>query len=179
MYFAAQEGRLDCLKYFIEELKCDPISQDNEGMTLLHAATQEGHFEMVQVSSHVVWSTVVRPPLSIYPNHQCECPTSQNTLILRPLLFLTDPASSTLVPHPLFSTLVPHSWFLNPGSSSLVLNPGSSFLVPQPRFLIPCSQPWFLNPGSSFLVPHPLSSTLVPHPLSSTLVPQSLPSFPR
>ena len=50
VYFAAQEGKLDCLKYFLDVLHADAACKDNEGLTLLHAATQGEHLDMVKVS---------------------------------------------------------------------------------------------------------------------------------
>lgn len=50
VYFAAQEGKLECLKYFLDVLHANAACKDNEGLTLLHAATQGEHLDMVKVS---------------------------------------------------------------------------------------------------------------------------------
>lgn len=49
VYFAAQEGRLECLRYLIREAKADPLAKAGDGMTAVHAATQGGHFDTVKV----------------------------------------------------------------------------------------------------------------------------------
>ena len=46
VYFAAQEGFYDCVKYLVEETKADPTVASSDGMTALHAAAQGGHVEV-------------------------------------------------------------------------------------------------------------------------------------
>ena len=46
VYFAAQEGRLDCLKLLFEKLGGDVTICSNDGMTPLHAATQSGQLKV-------------------------------------------------------------------------------------------------------------------------------------
>ena len=49
VYFAAQEGRLECLQYLVREAGADPLAKARDGMTAIHAATQGGHLDTVRV----------------------------------------------------------------------------------------------------------------------------------
>jgi len=46
VYFAAQEGHLDTVKYLVEVVKSDPTLASNDGMTPLHAAAQTGRLNL-------------------------------------------------------------------------------------------------------------------------------------
>jgi hypothetical protein len=48
VYFAAQEGRLECLQYLVREAGADPLAKARDGMTSVHAATQGGHLDTVR-----------------------------------------------------------------------------------------------------------------------------------
>jgi ankyrin repeat protein len=45
VYFAAQEGRLNCLQWLIESGDGDPNQTANDGMNPFHAAVQSGQLE--------------------------------------------------------------------------------------------------------------------------------------
>ena len=47
-YFAAQEGRLECVRFLLEELSVDPRALCTDGMSALHAAAQSGHDAIVR-----------------------------------------------------------------------------------------------------------------------------------
>ena len=47
VYFSAQEGHLDCVKFMVEESKADPTIASADGMTSLHAAAQGGSTEVL------------------------------------------------------------------------------------------------------------------------------------
>ena len=47
VYFSAQEGYLDCVKFMVEESKADPTIASADGMTALHAAAQGGSTEVL------------------------------------------------------------------------------------------------------------------------------------
>ena len=51
VYFAAQEGRLEALKFLATKLKCDLTTPSNDGLKPIHAAAQCGHTHIVKVSS--------------------------------------------------------------------------------------------------------------------------------
>ena len=42
MYFAAQEGRLDCLQFLVTQTEANPRLRANDGMAPIHAAAQMG-----------------------------------------------------------------------------------------------------------------------------------------
>ncbi len=46
VYFAAQEGRLDCVHWLIEHGNADPWLASADGMTPLHAAAQTGRLNV-------------------------------------------------------------------------------------------------------------------------------------
>ncbi len=48
-YFAAQEGRLEALKFLATKLKCDMNTASNDGLKPIHAASQCGHTHIVKV----------------------------------------------------------------------------------------------------------------------------------
>lgn len=48
VYFAAQEGKLKCLKWLTEQANGDPGIAANDGMLPIHAATQSGHFAVTE-----------------------------------------------------------------------------------------------------------------------------------
>ena len=52
-------GKLAILRYLIVDVGADPVARDNDGLTTLHAATQGGHLNVVQVSSQYVYYTCV------------------------------------------------------------------------------------------------------------------------
>eukprot|EP00117_Sycon_ciliatum_P043707 scpid11649/ scgid31614/ Espin; Autosomal recessive deafness type 36 protein; Ectoplasmic specialization protein len=47
VYFAAQDGQLEAIKYLVTECGADPKGRTSDGMQPLHAATQNGHEEVV------------------------------------------------------------------------------------------------------------------------------------
>lgn len=50
VYFAAQEGRLDAIKFLYTKLRCDLATPSNDGLKPIHAASQCGHTHIVKVS---------------------------------------------------------------------------------------------------------------------------------
>ena len=46
VYFAAQEGHLDCVYWLVEHANADPQISSNDGMTPLHAAAQTGRLNV-------------------------------------------------------------------------------------------------------------------------------------
>ena len=46
--FASRCGRLQLLRYFIHERKCDPMLKNNSGKSLVHLASSSGHVKVVQ-----------------------------------------------------------------------------------------------------------------------------------
>lgn len=46
VYYAAQEGHLDCVHYLVEGAKADPHIPSTDGMTPLHAAAQTGRLHV-------------------------------------------------------------------------------------------------------------------------------------
>lgn len=53
VFFAAQEGHFSTLQYLHQKGKCDLGSRSFDGMSPIHAACQNGHLEIVQVSRNV------------------------------------------------------------------------------------------------------------------------------
>ena len=53
VFFAAQEGHFDALQYLHQKGKCDLGSRSFDGMSPIHAACQNGHLEIVQVSYYI------------------------------------------------------------------------------------------------------------------------------
>lgn len=49
MYYAAQEGRLEVLKFMSEKCKFDLNKGCNDGLKPIHAASQCGHTNIVKV----------------------------------------------------------------------------------------------------------------------------------
>lgn len=49
VYFAAQEGQVETLKYLIVECQVDGRAKSNDGMQPIHAATQNGRAHAVKV----------------------------------------------------------------------------------------------------------------------------------
>ena len=50
VYFAAQEGQVETLKYLIVECDVDGRTVSNDGMQPIHAATQNGRLHAVKVT---------------------------------------------------------------------------------------------------------------------------------
>ena len=50
IFFAAQEGHLTALQYLHQKGKCDMGTRSFDGMSPMHAACQNGHLEIIQVS---------------------------------------------------------------------------------------------------------------------------------
>ena len=49
LHYAAHNGRLEVVKYFLSELVCDPMSRtNNDGYTALHFACSNGHLNIAQ-----------------------------------------------------------------------------------------------------------------------------------
>ena len=48
-YFAAQEGRVEALKFLHFKAKCDLKIPSNDGLKPIHAASQGGHTGIVKV----------------------------------------------------------------------------------------------------------------------------------
>lgn len=48
VYFAAQEGKLKCLKWLTEQANGNPGIAANDGMLPIHAATQSGHLVVTE-----------------------------------------------------------------------------------------------------------------------------------
>jgi len=46
VYFAAQEGHLDCVHWLVEHANADPQLASSDGMTPLHAAAQTGRLNI-------------------------------------------------------------------------------------------------------------------------------------
>lgn len=46
VYYAAQEGHLDCVHWLVNQYKADPSIASNDGMTPLHAAAQTGRLNV-------------------------------------------------------------------------------------------------------------------------------------
>ena len=49
LYFAAQEGRLEALKFLAEKCKCNLSTPSEDGLKPIHAAAQCGHSHIVKV----------------------------------------------------------------------------------------------------------------------------------
>ena len=48
LHLAALEGKLDVVKFFIEDLNCEADNRDQFGSIPLHQASQNGHLNIVQ-----------------------------------------------------------------------------------------------------------------------------------
>ena len=51
IFFAAQEGHFTTLQYLHQKGKCDLGSRSHDGMSPIHAASQNGHLEIIQVNT--------------------------------------------------------------------------------------------------------------------------------
>lgn len=49
MYFAAQEGRLDALRFLHTKAKCNMNAKNADGWSPIHAASQGGHADVIEV----------------------------------------------------------------------------------------------------------------------------------
>lgn len=49
VYFAAQEGRLDALRFLHTKAKCSLSTKNADGWSPIHAASQGGHAEVIEV----------------------------------------------------------------------------------------------------------------------------------
>ena len=54
IFFAAQEGHFTALQYLYQKGKCDLASRSFDGMSPIHAACQNGHLEIMQVSVFIM-----------------------------------------------------------------------------------------------------------------------------
>jgi len=50
IFFAAQEGHFTALQYLHQKGKCDLGSRSHDGMSPIHAASQNGYLEIIQVN---------------------------------------------------------------------------------------------------------------------------------
>ena len=57
IFFAAQEGHFTALQYLHQKGKCDLASRSFDGMSPIHAACQNGHLEIMQVSVFIIQRT--------------------------------------------------------------------------------------------------------------------------
>ena len=48
LHYAARNGHLELVKYFITELLCDPMDRNRRGDTPLHFACRRGHLNIIQ-----------------------------------------------------------------------------------------------------------------------------------
>ena len=48
LHYAAHNGHLEVVKYFITELLCDPMDRNRRGDTPLHMACHRGHLNIIQ-----------------------------------------------------------------------------------------------------------------------------------
>ena len=58
MYFAAQEGRLDALKYLHTKAKCSLSARNADGWSAIHASAQGGHAEIIEVRDYELEFTI-------------------------------------------------------------------------------------------------------------------------
>ena len=49
MYFAAQEGRLEALRFLHTKAKCNMNAKNADGWSPIHAASQGGHADVIEV----------------------------------------------------------------------------------------------------------------------------------
>lgn len=49
VYFAAQEGRLDALRFLHTKAKCNMNATNADGWSPIHAASQGGHADVIEV----------------------------------------------------------------------------------------------------------------------------------
>ena len=64
VYFAAQEGRLDALKFLHTKAKCSMGAKNADGWSPIHAASQGGHADVIEVRVMISTSSTY----SIVPN---------------------------------------------------------------------------------------------------------------